>query len=499
MIVGMRGVLLGLVALAPVASCGDASGEQSTGGSAGMAAGSGAGGVGAVAGAAGSGAGGDATTPGGPIVTRQFSESDQELLNPERGFYDQVKLVGGGGFDHVRAAGRTLAYAGVRLDAYRNTPLDAKFLADLGDGFAKARDAGIKIVLRFVYNNGPYPVPEPDAPLERVLEHLQQLSPVLAENQDVIAVMQAGLIGAWGEWHGSTNELDTPDNKQTILHALLDALPASRMTQIRTPDAKSDIFGPALTEAQAFDGSKQARSGHHNDCFLASDSDYGTYPKPIAVWKNYVADDGRFTPIGGETCGLNPPRTDCAQATQELELLHWSFINALYDESVLDGWQAQGCLSEVKRRVGYRFSLLSSSFSQRVRPGGVIALEVALKNTGYASLFNPRPVYVVLDDGLIRYAALLAAVDPRRWPAGASISFSSKLRVPAKLAAGTYSLGLWLPDAAASLRERADYALRFANDGVWSDGINVIADDLEIDPSSPGDADPAATELSELP
>jgi hypothetical protein len=93
---------------------------------------------------------------------------------------------------------------------------------------------------------------------------------VLAANADVIAVLQAGLIGAWGEWHTSTNGLDTPENKQTILLALLDALPASRMTQIRTPNAKGDIFGAsALGDAEGFDGSNKARTGHHNDCFLA--------------------------------------------------------------------------------------------------------------------------------------------------------------------------------------------------------------------------------------
>src|SRR5690606_12720981 len=193
----------------------------------------------------------------------------------------------------------------------------------------------------------------------RVLEHLEQLTPLLAEHQDVIAVMQAGFIGAWGEWHSSTNGLDSADNRKTILLALLAALPPSRMTQIRTPNAKADIFGSSpLTEALAFGGSDQARTGHHNDCFLATDSDYGTYPDPIETWKDYVASDGRYTPIGGETCQLNPPRTDCAAAGQEMERLHWSFLNALYDTDVIDAWETEGCLGEIQKRLGYRFSFV---------------------------------------------------------------------------------------------------------------------------------------------
>lgn len=480
-------------------ACGESDAASDPGdGGAGAAGSGGAGGTSGSAGSAGS-AGSGATTPGGPSVTKPFTPNDAELENPERGFYDSVELVGGGSFDHVRAAGRTLAYDGVRLDAYRAAPLDSALLGELDAGFEKARQAGIKIVLRFVYNEGPYPNSEPDAPLSRVLEHLGQLAPVLADNEDVIAVMQAGLIGAWGEWHTSTNGLDTPENQETILLALLDALPASRMTQIRTPNAKADIFGAsALTDAQAFDGSKQARTGHHNDCFLATASDYGTYPDPVETWKDYVAADGRFTPIGGETCALNPPRTECAEATEEMERLHWSFINALYNTAVIDSWQTGGCLDEVKRRLGYRIALTEATYSEAVRPGGVLALDVKLENTGYASFYNARPVYVVLTSGSARHAALLGSVDARSW--SGDVTLSTKLRVPASTAAGTYTLALWLPDAAETIRDRPEYAVRFANDGVWDDagGHNTIAQ-ISIDPNAPGDADPLATDFAELP
>jgi hypothetical protein len=118
----------------------------------------------------------------------------------------------------------------------------------------------------------------PDALLARVLEHIGQLTPVLADNEDVIAVLQAGFIGAWGEWHSSTNDLDSDANKQTILTALLAALPPSRMAQVRTPVYKSKIFGTSLADGEAYAGTSKARTGHHTDCFLASSTDYGTYP-----------------------------------------------------------------------------------------------------------------------------------------------------------------------------------------------------------------------------
>lgn len=428
--------------------------------------------------------GGADAAPPAPLATRTFTESAEDFLNPERGFYDGVDLVGGGDFSDVRAAGRTLAYAGVHLDGFRDAPLSAAFLSDLEAGFADARAAGIKVVLRFVYNDGPYPDPEPDAPLARVLEHLQQLQPVLAANVDVIAVLQAGLIGAWGEWHSSTNGLTEPDARRDVLLGVLGALPASRATQVRSPTYKSDVFGDPIAEANAYDGSDASRTGHHNDCFLASATDYGTYPDPVEDWKDYVAQDGRFAPVGGETCGLNAPRTDCAEATAELARLHWSFLNALYHPGVLDAWEAQGCAGEVSRRLGYRLALREARHSESVRPGGELVLELRLENVGWAALYNERPVFVVLDDGVAPVALPLAAADPRRWEPGVEVTIAAQVAVPADLAPGSYRLALWLPDAAPGLRERPEYSVQLANDGVWDPvaGWNVLVESLSVVP-----------------
>jgi pimeloyl-ACP methyl ester carboxylesterase len=47
----------------------------------------------------------------------------------------------------------------------------------------------------------------------RVVSHLDQLQPILTDNYDVIAFVQAGFIGSWGEWYYTTNNLTTLENK----------------------------------------------------------------------------------------------------------------------------------------------------------------------------------------------------------------------------------------------------------------------------------------------
>ena len=432
-----------------------------------------------------------------PLITTPFNATNDELLNPERGFYDGVDLVNGASFAFVRTNGRTLAYAGVRLDAFRTQPLNAALLTALENGFVRARTAGIKLVLRFVYNDCLCA----DATKAQILEHISQLRPVIARNADVIAVWQAGFIGAWGEWHTSTNGLDNPTDRKEILDALLAALPASRMTQIRTPHFKFDAYGAALLPEEAFSGSNKARTGHQNDCFLASNSDQGTYQSPIETWKDHIAQDCRYTPMGGETCALNAPRIDCPTATSEMARLHWSFLNALYHQSVIGAWNTQGCLPEIKQRLGYRLSIIEASWSQQTRPGGVLALEVKIRNGGYAALYNPRRVYAVLHDGTNRRVALLSAVDPRRWEPEETSTFTVRLRMPADVAAGSHSLTLWLPDDAVSLRQNVAYSVQLANAGTWNAtlGENTLTNALVVDALTTGAVDPTATAFVELP
>ena len=173
------------------------------------------------------------------------------------------------------------------------------------------------------------------------------------------------------------SSLDNNTDRRAILDALLAALPESRMIQVRTPMHVEGAFpGGPISPADAFNGSPRARLGHHNDCLLASASDMGTYQSPVDQWRSYVADDGRFTPFGGETCAVNAPRTDCSAALAELEMLHGSYVNSEYHGGVLDGWAAQGCEGEISQRLGYRFVIKSAQVSSMDAPGGVLRVRI---------------------------------------------------------------------------------------------------------------------------
>ena len=53
-------------------------------------------------------------------------------------------------------------------------------------------------------------------------------------------MVQAGMVGAWGEWHGSVQGLENSDETKTaILEKLLSVVPEERQVQVRLPMFKN--------------------------------------------------------------------------------------------------------------------------------------------------------------------------------------------------------------------------------------------------------------------
>jgi hypothetical protein len=440
--------------------------------------------------------------PEPPQVTIFFTESAKSIQNPERGFAGDADLQDSD-YSQYYQDQYTLVYVDIRLDEYREADLPFDFLNEMDTWFASMREGGVKAIIRFSYNDGPYPNTEPDASLDRILRHIQQVSPVLKRNSDVIAWVEAGFIGAWGEWHASTNGLDNDlSAKRSVLFALLDAIPDDRMVLLRYPVDIMTIFPTPLSVDEAFSGTDQSRVGFHNDCFLSSFDDEHTYGRDgvfsIDSEMNYLSQLSQYVPVGGESCAYNPPRTDCPTALDEITQLHFTELNDGWHPDVLDEWERQGCYNDIQNKLGYRFTLVSTTFNEAVRPGGMLNVDIVLKNSGFASLINPRPVYVILD-GPTRFETLLP-VEPRFWASGEQSNIQMHLRLPASAPEGTYKLALWLPDAATILRNDPRFAIQFANDGIWDEktGYNILTE-VDVDADADGMIDPTASEFIVLP
>lgn len=419
---------------------------------------------------------GDETPASTSEVT--YMASDDKFPNPERGFYKYSESNLGANpsalseatLKSYRTQNITLIYRIFYLKAFRDKALSQEALDQIDADMATLRKSGIKCVLRFAYTSA---INEADAPLDIVLQHLDQLKPVFEKNADVIALLQAGFIGSWGEWYYSSNNLKTAGIRATILNKMLEVLPERRMIQLRTPAYKTEYLqrATALTRNEAFSGSKVARIGHHNDCFMASTTDYGTYAN-AEVEKAYINSEGVYLPIGGETCppdGVDP--ADCQKAENEMRNLRWSFLNEDYYKGVNDRWKIQGCMDNIIRELGYRFVLHSAVYTSEIAPGGKFTIQLKLNNTGYASLYNPRKLeFILKNEETSQVYVADTNEDPRFWRPGSVTEVNLDLGIPKDMPEGTYYLYLNLPDPEPLLYGNPDYSVRLANKDVWDAG-----------------------------
>lgn len=439
-------------------------------------------------------------------TVRTYVSSDQRLVNPERGFYRTTApfYVGTSRTPLDSRTLRTWRDQGVSVvrayyvfDEFIGSDLPPSALRAMEADFTEARLAGVKLIPRITYSFPCVGALEPcttaamtvvptDPPVERVLAHIDALAPVLRGASDVIAFIEAGFIGAWGEWHHSTSGLLNPDqtanaSSRAIIDRLLWAVPDSRMVALRTPLLKQGFTGvDPLSPSEAFNGSAQARLGGHNDCVLHGADDgwlQTSTTQKLASLRKFLFFDNRFVPQGGETCASpdNEPNqpiahAHCPTALRELEIGRFDVLNLEYHPDVIELWRREGCFDEVQRRLGYRFRLVDSDLPASLDAGQRLAGRVRLVNDGWSAPYNPRLVELVVRSRATgRLTRVPLQDDPRLWMPGDTQTLNLAVDLP-PLEAGTYDLLLNLPDPDPRLYGDPAYSIQLANEGVWEPG-----------------------------
>jgi Domain of unknown function (DUF4832)/Domain of unknown function (DUF4874) len=441
-------------------------------------------------------------------VTVSYQSSLENFPNPERGFF--IQKVGWDRVIHpdwesftledmrqARRQGITLARVYYLITEFKGTSLSQEFLTKLTQDFNNARTAGFKLIPLFSYNwpsadfdQHPERSENQDAPVADVLRHIDQLKSVMQKNVDVIAMWDAGFIGAWGEWHTSTNNLigstigsEVNSNTRQIVAKLLEVVPSKRAITIRTPRYKQQLAGAtALSSTQAYQNTAKARLGAKDDCFLASKSNWGTYlpddDASVQSYKDFLHQENLFLPQQGETCNAAAdaqPYIPCPNALTELAYMRFSALNINYEQNVLQGWRNGGCFNEIARRLGYRFRLTKATLPTTAKLGSSQNLSLTMTNDGFARPYNPRLVEIVLRNQSTKQDTRLRVTpsqDVRLWlpGPGETKTLSLPIKLPVTLATGTYDIFLNLPDPEPLLYKRAVYSIRLANATIW-DGV----------------------------
>jgi hypothetical protein len=480
------------------------------------------------------------------LTTKQFhgmyADDENGLRNPERGLRLEVALdVESWDEGKTDITGRleqeaqkyasdsiTLVQTYFYLTEIAGKPIAQKHFAAMQAFFDKLRALGMKAVLRFAYEKdfmGRIAVGPTEADINR---HTQQLKPFLEANKDVILVVQAGFIGAWGEWHSSVHGLENSDEiKRNILARICDMAPAGRMIQVRVPAYKN-----LLKE----DTKQYNRLSFHDDFIVIKphvwDGDMSEgkpYYEQIVKESPYLIIDGEL-PWGLWSVNQDADDKqggwliDGAQSARRLFIQHYTSLSAIHNykernatekfsmlywketpitEAFLtanrmpfshayflkkDGTCATRSEFEyIRDHLGYRIELQQLKVNPKWKKGTTNHVDVSLINRGFSTLFNEHPVFFVLTDeaGNVCHSTLTGAnvnnwqpynpQDTNKTPLVHHISASMEL--PPAFSAGTYQLGLWIPNGSNNLMYNSQYAIRCANSDVnWittTDGYGI--------------------------
>lgn len=439
-------------------------------------------------------------------TTYYIADEETNFSNPERGFYtaseqDVSKTtttsnLNDGAFNAT--SGRSLVFRQYVFTGFRQDSLSQTVLDMIDADFATYRRNGFKCVLRFSYtvdgdeqDQGIYQDASP-----AIWEmHLKQLKPIMAANADVIATVQAGFLGVWGEWYYSSQGVGNaiPKTVKTnLINQLLDAVPVCRTVQLRTPKYKTAYMGDSnpLTAAEAFTGTARARLAHHNDAFLYEANNMGTYTNRSKDM-DYLDQECLYLPNGGEsdvtTTSVYNKWATGEHAKADMSKLHYSYLNQDYSQLVISNWRKEGAFTFLAMHMGYRFQLIEATIPALVRPTETLSVKMNIRNTGYATPYNERPAYIILRNTDTTYVLPLES-DPRFWtPNGGITMIDESLSLPSDIIEGTYDVALWLPDYFESIKYDPRYAIRLANANVWeaTTGYNLLGMQVLVSATAP--------------
>ena len=379
-------------------------------------------------------------------------------------------------------------------------------LNDYATKLVHYRSKGVKVVFRPRYDDqgsdhGPNRcgVFHTDK-IERLHNHIDAVAKMLNDYKDVVAFIQAGYLGRWGEWNTDDHPNSTAPflydyaiRTEIIDHVLMEyaQYQIKQDVELRRP-----VFAREVIDRAEANGEPRPNVGLQNDCFMTDEEDVGTYsttfdnspvnfgsPSESKAWaKSHTADHS----FGGETCnhGGDERWRDCDQMRNEPATLHLNYLNGDYSQHAIDVWCSGNCFNDILRKIGYRFEVKRVEYTPTVAAGGSFTVMIDIENSGWAKLHKPRTAEVVLRSSSTppqRYTPSNSAT--AEWAPAPPDAMTSPpttrltLTDAAPTTPGTYSVRLAIPDpdVPTDLAEddptRISYAVKLAS---LREGKNVF-------------------------
>jgi hypothetical protein len=403
----------------------------------------------------------------------------------------------------------------IYLTSFWDQPISQTGLDNIQLLFDGLRTRNVKAVLRFAYSRDDGRIGDGHSGQNpgyvRTMSHLSQLKPLIQNNLDVISVVEAGLIGTWGEW---TPGYSSDDNCR-IARTLFRYLPESYGMVVRYNSIKENLKSFLTSE-------EMLRVGFANDYFTTGlkscgSSDYCMYDNAYNKVKDesftfYMRGEIPYNegPPWGFDLLMNPDDVlqvlkDHHYTTLDItqnfadNIAYWKTVkmtpqwlqskHIFFQEEYFSNEQGErvprSFYQFVRDHLGYRLNLLKTSSIQVVN--GNLIYDLKLTNTGFATLQNPKTVYLVFVNEAGQVAREIELnVNPKDWQPFAKANPQELLihtiagTVPLEQT-GNFRIGIWIKDN--SNPNKAACSVKFAVDNHtvqhWTDSestrtVNII-------------------------
>lgn len=353
----------------------------------------------------------------------ELKESVEELRDPGRGWYQIHTFSAEEAFSTEElqwclSDRDTLALVFIDIGYYREQALDERGLDNINKILDYFSQSEMDIILRIAYDRVGRAWEREPYSFSQVMEHMQQLGPVLARYARRIYIYQGMLVGSWGEMH-SSRFLATAQMER-LTAALGSCLGRHSFLAVRRPSYWRTLH---LNGESEF---KRTRMGLFDDGIFGSDTHLGTFGKSTsdeagwgAAWnvEEELAFEERlcqYVPQGGEVLyeeGAAEERSLNA-TVERLKRMHISYLNRVHDPRILElwkgltwrekgPWEGMNGFDYIGRHLGYRFCVRNFSMTfVRGKKGeqAQCLWEISIENTGFSPCYQKARAWLEWKD-----------------------------------------------------------------------------------------------------
>ncbi len=441
--------------------------------------------------------------------TTTYQPDTSNFRNPERGWYEVVMsgepLTEAQLFGYA-AEGLSLVKVYYNLADYKDAAMAEAVIERLKGDLEVARTTGFKLIPLFYYTSEA----NADAPVDIVLQHIDQVGRTIELNNDIIPWLEPGFVGIEGTWSGSAynyldpNTLAMQEDGKAVIEKWRKYWAWDRMLALPFAATRVSLLGSEaipLEQAYLKYSPDTVRTGFSNGMAFSSCQMGDFYAGgDAAALKTYVQE------ISAYTLQVGMPMAFCADEAgkdavlAEMVANHWSAMGRNYPAAadVYAAWQQDGTAEALSVNLGYRYRLIDATLPEVLKPGAMMSVTLTMINDGYARPINGHGFEVVLKNKVtqVEYIREVYEIEEEDngnrlflpGPGEGEQTLNIYAALPKGMQVGEYEVYLYLPDPKNELYGRPEYAIRLANDGLWDPmtGYHNLGLTLTVDPSGPG-------------